>query len=63
MLRAQLAVLNREFEDGDMSPEEFEPGRGRAARPAACCTGRPRTERSKVAHSWMTQPRWPSRPL
>ncbi|MFJ2628039.1 gas vesicle protein GvpG [Streptomyces sp. NPDC087532] len=29
VLRAQLAVLNREFEDGDMSPEEFEPGRER----------------------------------
>ncbi|MGW1109089.1 gas vesicle protein GvpG [Streptomyces sp. NPDC002540] len=63
MLRAQLAVLNREFEDRDISTEDFEPGRGRAARPAACCTGRPRTEPSKVAHSWMTQPRWPSRPL
>ncbi|WP_327278360.1 gas vesicle protein GvpG [Streptomyces sp. NBC_01224] len=63
MLSAQLAVLNREFEDGDISTEDFEPGRGRADRPAACCTGRPRTERSKVAHSWMTQPRWPSRPL
>ncbi|WP_406498886.1 gas vesicle protein GvpG [Streptomyces sp. NBC_00846] len=57
MLRAHLAVLNRELEDGDMSPEEFEPGRGKAARPAACCTGRPRIERSKVTHPWMTQPR------
>ncbi|MGW1108885.1 gas vesicle protein GvpG [Streptomyces sp. NPDC002540] len=57
VLRAQLAVLNPEFEGGDISTEEFEPGRGKAARPAACCTGRPRTERSKVTHSWMTQPR------
>ncbi|MFE7713156.1 hypothetical protein ACFU6I_47275 [Streptomyces sp. NPDC057486] len=36
MLRAQLAVLNRELDDGDISTEEFEPGRGKAARPAAC---------------------------
>ncbi|WP_406379130.1 gas vesicle protein GvpG [Streptomyces sp. NBC_01618] len=27
------------------------------ARPAACCRRRPRAERSKVTHSWMTQPR------
>ncbi|MFE2094106.1 gas vesicle protein GvpG [Streptomyces sp. NPDC059460] len=54
---AQLAVLNRQFEDGDISTKEFEPGRGKAARPAACCTGRPRTEQSKVTHSWMTQPK------
>ncbi|MFB6945992.1 MULTISPECIES: gas vesicle protein GvpG [unclassified Streptomyces] len=57
VLRAHLVVLNREFEDGVMSLEEFEPGRGKAARPAACCTGRPRTERSKVTHPWITQPR------
>ncbi|MFG2632211.1 gas vesicle protein GvpG [Streptomyces sp. NPDC048473] len=57
VLRAQLTALNRELDDGDISTEEFEPGRGKAARPAACCTGRPRTERSKVTHSWMTQPR------
>ncbi|WP_442818700.1 gas vesicle protein GvpG [Streptomyces sp. NBC_01320] len=57
VFRAQLAVLNRELEDGDISTEEFEPGRGKAARPTACCTGRRRTEQSKVTHSWMTQSR------
>lgn len=55
--RAQPAVLNRELEDRNSSTEEFEPGRGKAAGPAACCTRRPRTERSKVTPSWMTQPR------
>ncbi|MFE7712032.1 hypothetical protein ACFU6I_41205 [Streptomyces sp. NPDC057486] len=36
VLRALLAGLNRELEDGDINTEEFEPGRGKAARPAAC---------------------------
>ncbi|WP_406386822.1 gas vesicle protein GvpG [Streptomyces sp. NBC_01618] len=57
VLRAQLALLNRELEDGDISLEEFEREEERLlARLHAAEVG-PRAERSKVTRSWMTQPR------
>ncbi|MEU0837458.1 gas vesicle protein GvpG [Streptomyces sp. NPDC005969] len=55
-LRAQLALLNRELEDGDISLEELKrEGKRLLARLHAA--QQPHAERSKVTHSWMTQPR------
>ncbi|MFF9510948.1 gas vesicle protein GvpG [Streptomyces sp. NPDC014724] len=57
VLRAQPAVLNGELEDGDTSLEELKREDERLlARLDAAAVG-PRAERSKVTHSWMTQPR------
>lgn len=56
VLRAQLALLNRELEDGDISLEEFEREEERLLdrlHAARVCPA----ERSKVTHSWTARKR------
>nr|WSZ94417.1 gas vesicle protein GvpG [Streptomyces sp. NBC_00857] len=56
LIRAQLAALNHEFEEGNLSLEEFEEEEERLL-DRLDETGAGPGDRSKVAHSWKTKPR------
>ncbi|MFJ5683768.1 gas vesicle protein GvpG [Streptomyces sp. NPDC093099] len=56
LIRAQLTALNKEFEDGNLSLEEFEEAEERLLDRLDEAGAGP-GERSKAVHSWMREPR------